>query len=335
MRLLRDRLHILDVRAAKDNMRDGNQQRFFVDGFDQTLGGHVNAVIGADHVDARATAALRLPEIHHRREIHVAIDDFVAPAAEIEAAGHHVLAAGNVQMHAHRAGLGVHQHADGVAHVARHHPPVFFPCAHAARGPDVAVGLDRVIHTAGHGAQRVADHISGALQNGELRAKAEQVVSHGWSPGVADSSLPDSVLAFEQRARRQPAHKFFPCRGKSSLACSAAGAILHFTEMKKNGSGPRRKLTLLSLAAATYFMVSGGPYGMEELVQDAGYKLAVVILFVTPLIWSLPTGLMVGELAAALPAEGGFYVWVRRAMGPFWGFQEAWLSLRSEERRVG
>ena len=97
--------------------------------------------------------------------------------------------------------------------------------------------------------------------------------------------------------------------------------------MKKNGSGPRRKLTLLSLAAATYFMVSGGPYGMEELVQDAGYKLAIVILFVTPLIWSLPTGLMVGELAAALPAEGGFYVWVRRAMGPFWGFQEAWLSL--------
>jgi amino acid transporter len=91
--------------------------------------------------------------------------------------------------------------------------------------------------------------------------------------------------------------------------------------------GPRRKLTVLSLAAATYFMVSGGPYGVEELVQDTGYKLAIVILFVIPLIWSLPTGLMVGELAAALPAEGGFYVWVRRAMGPFWGFQEAWLSL--------
>ena len=36
---------------------------------------------------------------------------------------------------------------------------------------------------------------------------------------------------------------------------------------------------------------------------------------------------MVGELSAAMPQEGGFYVWVRRAMGPFWGFQEAWLSL--------
>ena len=36
---------------------------------------------------------------------------------------------------------------------------------------------------------------------------------------------------------------------------------------------------------------------------------------------------MVGELASALPDEGGYYAWVRRAMGPFWGFQEAWLSL--------
>src|SRR5260370_32642313 len=36
---------------------------------------------------------------------------------------------------------------------------------------------------------------------------------------------------------------------------------------------------------------------------------------------------MVGELSAAIPCVGGFYVWVRRALGPFWGFQEAWLSL--------
>jgi amino acid transporter len=97
--------------------------------------------------------------------------------------------------------------------------------------------------------------------------------------------------------------------------------------MRETQPGSSRKLTVLSLAAATYFMVSGGPYGVEELVQDSGYKLALIILFLTPLLWALPTGLMVGELSAAMPAEGGFYVWVRRAMGPFWGFQEAWLSL--------
>src|SRR5437588_2220024 len=99
--------------------------------------------------------------------------------------------------------------------------------------------------------------------------------------------------------------------------------------MPKISSFSGRKLTVLPLAAATYFMVSGGPYGIETLVQDSGYKLALLILFLTPLVWSLPTSLMVGELSAALPAEGGFYVWVRRAMGPFWGFQEAWLSLVS------
>ena len=46
-----------------------------------------------------------------------------------------------------------------------------------------------------------------------------------------------------------------------------------------------------------------------------------------PFIWSLPTALMIGELASAIPAEGGFYIWVRRALGPFWGYQESWLSL--------
>jgi amino acid transporter len=97
--------------------------------------------------------------------------------------------------------------------------------------------------------------------------------------------------------------------------------------MRKTQRTPGGKLGVLSLAAATYFMVSGGPYGLEEMVQGSGYGLAFLILALTPLIWALPTGLMVGELSSALPEEGGFYVWVRRAMGPFWGFQEAWLSL--------
>ncbi len=74
-------------------------------------------------------------------------------------------------------------------------------------------------------------------------------------------------------------------------------------------------------------MVSGGPYGIEDIVGGAGYGRALLLLLCLPLLWSLPTALMIGELASALPAEGGFYVWVRRALGPFWGFQEAWLSL--------
>ncbi len=88
-----------------------------------------------------------------------------------------------------------------------------------------------------------------------------------------------------------------------------------------------RKMTLLSLIAATYFIVAGGPFGLEDIVSKSGYAGALLILLVTPLIWALPTVLMVSELASTLPQEGGYYVWVSRSMGRFWGFQEAWLSL--------
>jgi amino acid transporter len=88
----------------------------------------------------------------------------------------------------------------------------------------------------------------------------------------------------------------------------------------------RGKLTVLTLAAATYFMVSGGPYGLQDIVQMAGYPGAIAILLLTPLLWSVPTAMMVSELSSAIPGEGGFYIWVRRGLGPFWGYQETWLS---------
>lgn len=90
---------------------------------------------------------------------------------------------------------------------------------------------------------------------------------------------------------------------------------------------PRDRMSTLGLAAATFFIVSGGPYGLEEIVQGYGYGGALLLLAAVPLLWSLPVALLVGELSAALPATGGYYAWVRRALGPFWGLQEAWLSM--------
>jgi amino acid transporter len=87
------------------------------------------------------------------------------------------------------------------------------------------------------------------------------------------------------------------------------------------------KLTLWPLVAATFFMVSGGTYGTEEIINGAGYSHGILILLFLPLFWSLPTAFMIGELSSALPQEGGYYAWVRRGLGNFWGFQEAWLSL--------
>ena len=74
-------------------------------------------------------------------------------------------------------------------------------------------------------------------------------------------------------------------------------------------------------------MVSGGTYGTEEIIHGAGYGRGILILLFLPVLWSLPTAFMIGELSSALPEEGGYYAWVRRGLGNFWGFQEAWLSL--------
>lgn len=88
-----------------------------------------------------------------------------------------------------------------------------------------------------------------------------------------------------------------------------------------------KKTNLLGLVAITYFLVSGGPYGLEDMVAQTGYGLGILILCLVPFLWALPTALMVGELTSAIPDSGGFYIWVQRALGKFWGFQEAWLSL--------
>jgi amino acid transporter len=86
-------------------------------------------------------------------------------------------------------------------------------------------------------------------------------------------------------------------------------------------------VTLWPLVGAVYLIVAGGPFGLEDIVGSSGYLGAIVILLTTPLIWSLPTALMVSELSSAIPEDGGYYRWVARGMGRFWGFQEGWLSL--------
>ncbi|HLK03858.1 MAG TPA: APC family permease [Candidatus Acidoferrum sp.] len=83
-----------------------------------------------------------------------------------------------------------------------------------------------------------------------------------------------------------------------------------------------RRLSLVALTSLVFFTTCGGAYGVEPLVGAVGPGLAVLFLVVTPFVWSLPISLMVAELTTFLPEEGGYYVWVRNALGPFWGVQE-------------
>jgi len=85
-----------------------------------------------------------------------------------------------------------------------------------------------------------------------------------------------------------------------------------------------KKISLIPLVGIIYFTVSGGAFGLEELVSSTGPGLALLLLIATPLLWSLPVALMVSEMSSMLPVHGGYYRWVYFALGRFWGFQQGW-----------
>src|SRR5271163_2585952 len=88
-----------------------------------------------------------------------------------------------------------------------------------------------------------------------------------------------------------------------------------------------RKLGLIPLVCVMYLVVSGGAYGLEDAVRLAGPLLTIALCLLVPLTLSLPTALMAAELTALMPIEGGFYFWVKEALGPFAGFAEAYLTI--------
>ena len=89
----------------------------------------------------------------------------------------------------------------------------------------------------------------------------------------------------------------------------------------------RRRLNLIPLIGTIFFIVCGGAYGLEPLVGALGPAWALTLIVLTPIFWSLPIALMVAELSSALPVDGGYYIWVRTALGEFWAFQEGWWTI--------
>src|SRR5579883_982649 len=86
-----------------------------------------------------------------------------------------------------------------------------------------------------------------------------------------------------------------PPRPPDYVPATARGSLLR---------RPRRRLSLLPLVMVLFFSVSGGAYGLEGAIGTSGAGLALLLLLVVPLVWSVPCAYMVGELQAAMPAEG-------------------------------
>ena len=88
----------------------------------------------------------------------------------------------------------------------------------------------------------------------------------------------------------------------------------------------RRTLTTRAVVFLLFFTVSGGAFTTEALVAEVGPGIALLLLALVPVLWSVPEALLIGELSSMLPEEGGYYRWVRRAFGPFWAFQNGWCT---------
>ncbi len=88
----------------------------------------------------------------------------------------------------------------------------------------------------------------------------------------------------------------------------------------------KRELTLLPLFGLIYFTVCGGSFGVESLISSSGPGLALLLVALTPLVFSLPNVLMVREMNSMMPAEGGYYHWIKVAFGPFAGFMAGWSN---------
>ena len=87
-----------------------------------------------------------------------------------------------------------------------------------------------------------------------------------------------------------------------------------------------KKIRPIQLVAVIFFTVSGGPYGLEPLLTYAGQHGAILLLFLTPLLWDVPAIYTVLELNSMMPVTGGYYKWVKYALGTRWGFYEGWWT---------
>src|SRR5260221_1044278 len=82
----------------------------------------------------------------------------------------------------------------------------------------------------------------------------------------------------------------------------------------------------MQLAAVVLLTVTGGPYGLEPLFTYVGTHGALLLLLINPQLWDVPTILTVLELNSLMPVTGGYYQWVKNALGIRWAFFEGWWT---------
>lgn len=103
--------------------------------------------------------------------------------------------------------------------------------------------------------------------------------------------------------------------------------------MEKQGNAVRQdgvaglkkvRMAPIQIAFMLFCLVAAGAFGIEDMISMSGPGLTITMLVVFAIIWAYPICQTVSELSALMPSEGGIYVWVKEALGEFWGFCMGW-----------
>lgn len=95
----------------------------------------------------------------------------------------------------------------------------------------------------------------------------------------------------------------------------------------EESAAPKKKLRLISVVFMMYIFISGGAFGIEDMVGGAGPGITFIVLLILPIIWAYPYGLICTELGARYTEESGFYGWIRRALGRFPAYISGWSMM--------
>lgn len=90
-----------------------------------------------------------------------------------------------------------------------------------------------------------------------------------------------------------------------------------------------RTINHLTLGFIAYFAVAAGPFGVEDAVRAAGAYPVLLAVVLLPFTWGLPQALMTAELSSMIDENGGYILWVRRGLGEYAGWVNAFNCIAS------
>ena len=216
-----DRGRVHDERRLEQHVGERDECRPLVNRGEQAVERHDEVRIGGDDGQLEAERLLGAIEIDERREIGGQTDNPVALRSRLHARQRHHRRRRHVLVHADGSGWCADDAAHLVADFTGHLPPALLPGAHAACRPRVRVLGQRLRRPARHRAERVADHVDGRCQDGELGAPALEIIG-----GHRASSV---VQAF--RLRFASTRSGISCRGYCLEAVPGPAKAGHYRRL--------------------------------------------------------------------------------------------------------